>query len=292
MHLEQGEDRHRLGQPVLVAEGGVEVDLASAGQQAAQDLEAPLQRDGRADVAGVDGRRRAQQVAEGRAEPVGVIGLAGGVEGDATQVGGQRRGAVEVGALGLEAGGELGAGVLVAAVLEHPRQQLVGGLLGPEIELGILGLRQHQPRLELEQSRDQDEELGGRLQLQLAGLLEAGDVGDDDLAELNLQQADLLAQHDCQEQVERPGEDVEVELEIGGAHGSRVGGAAVGNGPPGPYPPTVPDQLAAIREELRGYDEARLVGFIEQQAPHMPRTTLRYAIERLAPAERKRLMAI
>jgi 3-methyladenine DNA glycosylase AlkD len=39
-------------------------------------------------------------------------------------------------------------------------------------------------------------------------------------------------------------------------------------------------------------DEARLVRFIERQAPHMPRTMLRYAIERLEPAERKRLMEL
>ena len=42
------------------------------------------------------------------------------------------------------------------------------------------------------------------------------DVGDDHLAELDLEQADLLAEHDRQQQVERPGEDFEVELEIGG----------------------------------------------------------------------------
>jgi len=38
------------------------------------------------------------------------------------------------------------------------------------------------------------------------------DVGDDDLAQLQVEQADLLAQDDRQEEVERPGENVEVEV--------------------------------------------------------------------------------
>ena len=41
------------------------------------------------------------------------------------------------------------------------------------------------------------------------------DVGDDDLAQLQLEQAHLLAQDDRHQQVERPGEDVEVEIELG-----------------------------------------------------------------------------
>jgi len=39
-------------------------------------------------------------------------------------------------------------------------------------------------------------------------------------------------------------------------------------------------------------DERRMVEFIERHAPSMPRTMLRYAIERLPEAERRRLMAI
>jgi 3-methyladenine DNA glycosylase AlkD len=39
-------------------------------------------------------------------------------------------------------------------------------------------------------------------------------------------------------------------------------------------------------------DERRMVAFIEQLAPEMPRTMLRYAIERLPKGERQRLMAI
>ena len=44
------------------------------------------------------------------------------------------------------------------------------------------------------------------------------DVGDDDLAELQLEQADLLAQDDREEEVEGTGEDVEVQIQIGNRH--------------------------------------------------------------------------
>lgn len=39
-------------------------------------------------------------------------------------------------------------------------------------------------------------------------------------------------------------------------------------------------------------DEAAMVAFVERHAPEMPRTMLRYAIERLPQPERRRLMAI
>ena len=50
----------------------------------------------------------------------------------------------------------------VAARLEHARQQLLGRLAGLEVEQLVLLARQHEPRLELQQRRDEHEELGGR----------------------------------------------------------------------------------------------------------------------------------
>ena len=81
--------------------------------------------------------------------------------------------------------------------------------------------RQHQPRLQLEQRGDQDEELGGRLEVELTGPLEVLDVREHDLREVDLEQVDLLLQHERQEQVERPVEDLEVEVERGDGHRRR-----------------------------------------------------------------------
>lgn len=44
--------------------------------------------------------------------------------------------------------------------------------------------------------------------------------------------------------------------------------------------------------EVGKRDEALMVGWIERFAPRMPRTMLRYAIERLPKEERARLMAL
>ncbi len=74
-----------------------------------------------------------QQVAERGAEPVGVVGGDRGVDGDAAQARRQRRRAVEVAARRLEALASVVRGVAVAAVLEHPREQLLDRLLGPEL---------------------------------------------------------------------------------------------------------------------------------------------------------------
>ena len=148
------------------------------------------------------------------AEQVGLVGRAGGVERDPAQLGGQRRRAVEVAAAVGEQLGEVGGGVAVAAVLEHPREQLIRRLLGAELDQLLLRGRQQQPRLELEQRGDQDQELGRRLEVELALLLDVLEVGDHDLTELDLGERDLLAQDDGHQQVERPREDVEVEVEL------------------------------------------------------------------------------
>ncbi len=115
--------------------------------------------------------------------------------------------------------GQVRRGVAVAPVLEHPREQLLGGLLRRELELVLLGSGQQQARLELEQGRDEYEELGRRLEVELPLLLDVVEVGDHDLAELDLGERDLLAQDDAHQEVEGAGENVEVEVELGsGSH--------------------------------------------------------------------------
>ena len=99
-----------------------------------------------------------------------------------------------------------------AAVLEQPREQLLDRLLRLEVEALHLLARQHQARLQLQQRGDQDQELGRRLEVELAARLEALDVGEHDLGEVDLEQVDLLVQDQRDEQVERPLEDVEIEM--------------------------------------------------------------------------------
>ena len=114
------------------------------------------------------------------------------------------------------------AGVAVAAIFEHPREQLLGRLLGLQLLLVGLLLRQQEARLQLQEGRDQDEELGGRLEVQLVALLEVLDVGDHHLAQLDLREVHALPQHHRHEQVERPREDVELEVEVGYRHGRQL----------------------------------------------------------------------
>ena len=109
----------------------------------------------------------------------------------------------------------------VAVRVEQAREQLLGRLAGVELDQLLLLAGQHQPRLELEQRRDQHQELGRGLEIELAALLEVVDVGDHDLGEVDLEQVDLLAQDQRQQQVERPREHVEVELEVDQPHGRR-----------------------------------------------------------------------
>ena len=106
----------------------------------------------------------------------------------------------------------------VAARLEHPREQLLGGLARLELEQLVVLAGQHQPGLELEQGGDEHDELGRRLEIELAASLEEVEVGDDDLGQLELEQVDDVAQDERQQQVERAAEDLQIELELGQQH--------------------------------------------------------------------------
>ncbi len=120
--------------------------------------------------------------------------------------------------------GQHAAGAAEARVLEHPLEQLLGGLGGPQpVELvEHLLARQHQPRLELQQRRDQHQELGRGLEVERVLGLEVVQVGDDDLREVHLEQVELLAQDQREQQVEGACEDVEVQLELGEAHAPKT----------------------------------------------------------------------
>ncbi len=85
-------------------------------------------------------------------------------------------------------------GRAVAAGVEHPCQQLLGGLGGLDVEqLLVLLAGEHQTRLELQQGGDQHDELSGGLEIELTAGLEVVEVGEHDLGELQLQEVDLFA---------------------------------------------------------------------------------------------------
>ena len=121
--------------------------------------------------------------------------------------------------LGLEPLAQVRRGAAVAVVLDHPREQLVRGLAGHQVESLLVAVGgQHQTRLQLQQGRDQHKELGGGLQIELAGALEVLHVGEHHVGQVDLEEVDLLVQHQRQEQVERALEDLEVEVERGYGH--------------------------------------------------------------------------
>ena len=102
--------------------------------------------------------------------------------------------------------------------IEQTGQQLLGRLTRIQLDQLVLLAGQQQAGLELQQGGDQHQELGGRLQVQLASPLQMVDVGDDDLGQVDLEQIDLLAQDQRQQKVKRPSEDVEIELQIYQTH--------------------------------------------------------------------------
>ena len=102
------------------------------------------------------------------------------------------------------------------------RGELLRGLLGLELaELGGL-VGEERARLELEQRGHEDEELAARLQVELVALGEALDEREDDRSDVDLPRLELLLQEQRQEEVERPFEGVELELEL--ADGRRLHG--------------------------------------------------------------------
>jgi hypothetical protein len=113
------------------------------------------------------------------------------------------------------AGGGQGAGdVLELAVARQAFEEALGGLVGVEVlELLLDILLQKQARFHLEQRRDQHHELRGRVEVELAAVRKLQDVLGDDARDAHLPDVDLVLEDQRDEQVERPVEHVEVELE-------------------------------------------------------------------------------
>ena len=84
--------------------------------------------------------------------------------------------------------------MLHAPVLGEAPRQLLGGLL--RLELGELRLlvREQMTRLELEQRRDQDEELAARVEIELVAISEVLDECDDDSRHVDLRRLNRVLQ--------------------------------------------------------------------------------------------------
>src|ERR1700722_4245563 len=107
---------------------------------------------------------------------------------------GRQRGTTKTNALlGLEQLQQVRRGRAVATRLQHPLQQLLGGLAGLDVEQLLAVLGEHQARLQFEQRRDQHDEFGGGLQVELAATLEVVEVGEYDIGQLQVEQVHLLA---------------------------------------------------------------------------------------------------
>src|SRR5581483_11786833 len=115
-------------------------------------------------------------------------------------------------AFGLEPVAEPLGGVLHPAVLGEAPCELLGGRLGLELrELRSL-LREEAARLQLEERRDEDEELAARLEVELLAVVQPLDEREHDAGDVDLRQVELVLQDERQQQVERALERVEVEL--------------------------------------------------------------------------------
>ena len=165
-------------------------------------------------MAEVERRRNREQPAERLRQPLGVVRGLGRLDRDAAKLG-EAGAAIAVAVLGLEPIAQVLGRLAVAVVLEHAGEQLLGGLHRLDVEAVLLVRGQHQPRLQLQQRGDQHQELGGRLEVELARALEVLDVGQHHLGEVHLEQIDLLLQHQGEKQVERPVEDLQVKVERG-----------------------------------------------------------------------------
>ncbi len=162
----------------------------------------------------------------GGAELLRVVDRGRRVDRDAAQLRRQRRRAVEVAALGLEALDQLGRGGAVAAVLEHPREQLLDRLLrrpapparrrrraasaatsAPAARRSGPGTRSPPPAPARPRAR------GARRRRRRPRRARTSS------------RLDLLAQDDRDQQVERPGEDVELEVQLGDGHPAQLNAA-------------------------------------------------------------------
>ena len=111
--------------------------------------------------------------------------------------------------------------VLERLAVEQPREQQVA-LLEPRqllVEVDVVAAGQQAPRLQLDERRGDEQELGGRLEVEALHALDLRAERVDDARERDLPEVDLFLQDEMEEEVERALEDRRRDL-VG--HGRRV----------------------------------------------------------------------
>ena len=191
--LEQREEGDRLVDARQRPDLGVEVEAPPSAEQRAEALEEL--RDGRKPQRHVrerDLRRRLGEQPQRRGEPLRV--LRGRAVASACGASARRPDAEVAVALAGEALGEPRGRLLHPAVLGQAPRELLRGLLG--LELGELRLlvREERARLQLEQRRDQDEELAAGLEIELVPVGEPLDERDHDRGHVDVGRLELLPQ--------------------------------------------------------------------------------------------------
>ncbi len=222
--LEQGDEGGRLGAALERRDLVVEDEAAAGAHEQAEALDEWAHGDGAAaDRGRVDALGRLEQVQHRLGQAARLLVDERGLR-PRRRIGRGRRAEDAQARVGAPLG-EPGGRALEALVLGEPRGELLGGGLGVELLLVVLRLGvDEQARLELAQCGDQQDELGERLEVDVGGLVHAVEVRQDDGDDRHLDELELLAQHERQQEVERAreGVEVEVELENGSVHASIV----------------------------------------------------------------------
>ena len=123
-----------------------------------------------------------------------------------------------------------GRRLLHPAVLLEPPRQLLGRLLG--FQLSQIGVLLEEPSgLQLEQRRDQHQELATGLQIEPLARCKPLDEGDHDPRDVDLGEVELVLEDERQQQVEGAFEGVEIQLELAHDHGGQASGAPGHTGP-------------------------------------------------------------
>src|SRR5439155_8334571 len=164
----------------------VEVESAPAAQQRAEPLEELRHgREAQTHVAERDLRRIPREQAESLSE---LRRLLRGEPALRARRERRRPHPKEAIALGVETLRQPGRRLLRAAVLGETARELLGRLLGPELgQLGLL-VGEERARLQLEQPRDEDEELPDRVEVELVTLDETLHERDDDRRDVDLRE--------------------------------------------------------------------------------------------------------